>query len=129
MSGVSAIAVVTGSVGITDTIITNQAMGIERMDGTVHEDYNLFFGNTANISGTAGGGTHDVFSDPNFANPTIDNYHILSPSAAIDVGINAGIYTDLDGNTRPARLGFDISAYEYQYLGPIYHISLPLILR
>jgi PKD repeat protein len=104
--------IVSGTVGITNTIIANHAVGIERIGGTVYEDYNLFYGNTADLSGTISGGTHDVFGNPNFVDPANGDYHVAPPSAAIDAGTDAGVYTDLDGNVRPSGGGFDIGAYE-----------------
>lgn len=104
--------IVSGTVGLTNTIITSHAVGIERIGGNVHEDYNLFYGNTTNVTGTVSGGTHDVYGNPNFVDPTNDNYHIAPPSAAINAGVDAGVYTDLDGNMRPWNGGYDIGAYE-----------------
>ncbi len=127
LSNVSAIAIVTGNIGITNTIIASYTIGIENVGGDVYEDYNLFHGNTQNLSGTVTGGTHDVFGNPNFANPALGNYHVISPSAAIDVGVNAGITADLDGIHRPVGAGFDIGAYEYiNFTSWIY---LPLVRR
>ena len=107
-----AIAVFSGTVGITDTIIINHKIGISQFDGVVAQDYNLFYGNTPDLSGTVSGGTHDVFGNPNFVDPANGDYHIVPPSAAIDAGTDAGVYTDLDGNVRPSGSGFDIGAYE-----------------
>jgi fibronectin-binding autotransporter adhesin len=128
LNGVSAIAVATGTVGLTNTIIANHAVGIERINGDVYEDYNLFFSNTTNISGTlVSGGTHDVFGNPNFVDPALGNYHIISPSAAIDAGVNAGVATDLDGLPRPFGAGHDIGAYEY--INFTTRVYLPLVRR
>jgi predicted outer membrane repeat protein len=117
-----------GSIGITNTIIANYAIGIERWSGaTVTEDYNLFYGNTKNLSGTIDSGNHHPAGSPNFVDPAHNNYHLGFGSAAIDTGANVGLAADLDGNPRPVRLGYDIGAYEYQYAGPIYYVNLPLI--
>jgi len=51
------------------------------------------------------------------------NKHLLSGSAAIDAGVDAGIYIDIDGQKRPFGLAPDIGADEYS---PLF---LPLILR
>ncbi|CAG0935979.1 putative outer membrane protein PmpB [Thermoflexales bacterium] len=123
----SAIAILNGTVGITDTIITSYTTGIDRTGGAVYQDYNLFFGNTSNVSGTVSGGIHNVFGDPSFVDPTVNDYHILPPSAAINAGVDAGVLTDLDGNPRPAGGGFDIGAYEY--LNFSIHIYLPLLVK
>ncbi len=112
LSPLAAIIAQQGTVGITNTIVASHTLGIQQGSGTVYEDYNLFYGNTTDISGTIGGGTHDVFGNPNFVDPVNDDYHIVPPSAAINAGVDAGVYTDLDGNVRPIGGGFDIGAYE-----------------
>jgi len=129
LSSVSAIAVTTGTVDITNTIIASHAVGIENMGGNVSEDYNLFSGNTQNLSGTISSGSHHPVGSPAFVDPSHHDYHLSFASVAVDAGVNAGIFTDLDGNPRPAKLGFDIGAYEYQYTGPIYYVYLPLVRR
>jgi predicted outer membrane repeat protein len=111
-SAATAIVAQWGTVAVTNTIVASHTLGIEQASGTVYQDYNLFYGNTINFTGTANGGTHDVFGNPNFVNPANDDYHIVPPSAAIDAGTDAGVYTDLDGNVRPIGGGFDIGAYE-----------------
>jgi predicted outer membrane repeat protein len=119
-----------GSIGMTNTIIANHAIGIERWSGaTVYEDYNLFSGNTQNLSGTISSGSHHPVGSPAFVDPAHHDYHLSFASAAVDVGVNAGVFTDLDGNPRPVKLGFDIGAYENQYTGPIHYVYLPLVRR
>jgi hypothetical protein len=44
--------------------------------GTVTQDYNLFYGNTANTGGTVGGGANSVIGDPAFVNPAADDYQL-----------------------------------------------------
>jgi hypothetical protein len=51
--------------------------------------------------------------DPLLIDPAGDNYHIPVGSPAIDSGLNVGITTDLDGNSRPQGNGYDIGAYEF----------------
>ena len=53
------------------------------------------------------------------------DYHIRSGSAAIDSGVEAGVYKDIDGNRRPLGLGYEIGADEW--MPPIYF--LPFVLR
>ena len=52
-----------------------------------------------------------IDEDPHFAGG--GDYHLMSESPCIDSGIDAGIYTDLDGNERPLHAGYDMGAYEY----------------
>lgn len=105
---------------ITNTIISGYDVGISQGgSSTVSEDYNLFFGNGTNMTGTVSSGGHSQIGDPAFANPAADDYHLTVPSAAIGVGVDQGIYTDYFGDVRPqlsgADTGFDIGFDEYLY--------------
>lgn len=106
-----------GPVGITDSIVSNYAIGIERESGyyarTVFEDYNLFSGNTKNLTGTITSGSHHPIGAPKFVNPAAGNYHLQPGSAAIDVGANVGVSTDIDGEVRPYGSAPDLGADEY----------------
>ena len=83
-----------------------------RGGGTAYENYNLFYVNGTNHVGSTGG-TNDVVSgDPRFVDPSGDDYHLGAGSAAIDVGVDVGVTSDLDGDPRPRGGGFDIGAYE-----------------
>ena len=95
-----AIRIDSGNVTIKDTIVTHHAIGLNRLGGTVTEDYNLFFGNSLDKFGTSGG-LHDVSADPAFINPNGDNYHVGLNSAAIDVGTDVAVSSDIDGQPRP----------------------------
>lgn len=120
-----AVRVDSGSVTIRDTIVTHHAIGLNRLGGSVVEDYNLFFGNSLDKFGSISGGTHDVSGDPKFVNAAGDNYHLGAGSAAIDVGTDVGIYIDIDGQPRPFGAGFDIGYDE----AVIYPLFLPLVLQ
>jgi predicted outer membrane repeat protein len=120
---ISAIAIVTGSVQVTNTIIASHTIAISNTGGTVYEDYNLFFSTVTDTIGVTSGG-HSLVGDPKFVAPSNGNYHLQFGSAAIDHGVDAGVYTDLDGNPRPVGLGLDIGAYEYRN---IRYLWLPLI--
>lgn len=124
----SAIVVLTGTVGITDTIIASHTVAISQTEGTVYQDYNLFFGNTSDLAGAISGGTHNVTGDPLFVNTAADNYHITSSSAAKDAGVNAGVYTDMDDQPRPYNL-FDIGVDEYWAPGALKQVYLPLVVK
>ena len=105
----SAIAAGGGTVDITNTIISGHAIGIEVTgSGTVSEDYNLFYGNGADSSGSVNSGGHSLVGDPAFVNPAVFNYHLTAASAAINRGVDAGVYVDFEGDPRPRAGGFDI---------------------
>lgn len=48
-------------------------------------------------------------TDPSFLT---GDYHLGADSPCIDQGTDAGVYTDIDGDTRPAATGYDIGADE-----------------
>ena len=127
VTGTPAILISGGRVGITNTLIASHTVGISVTDGIVFEDYNLFFNNLMNKSGSISGGTNDVSGNPDFADPARDDFHLRVGSLAIDVGVDASIAFDLDGNSRPVNLDFDIGAYEYQ--GRLYRTYLPHLAR
>ncbi len=70
-------------------------------------------------------GSHNHWAAPAFINPVAGDYHIAFDSAAIDTGISTGFSTDIDGNSRPTGLGYDIGADEWTG----YYLYLPLMLK
>jgi predicted outer membrane repeat protein len=106
--GGSAIEVVAGRLEITNTIVTSHAVGISNTNASVQQDFNLFFGNATDIQGGMSGGTNSLSGDPLFVDPAQDDYHITERSLAIDMGMDAGVRADFDGDTRPSGEGFDI---------------------
>lgn len=114
-----------GTVRINNTIIASHMMGLQQAGGIVTEDYNVYFGNTTHRLGvTTGAHTLDGFN-PNFINPVIRDYHLSSASVAIDRGLNAGVTTDIDGDSRPSGISFDIGADEF----PFNKSFLPMIVK
>jgi hypothetical protein len=60
-----------------------------------------------------------------FVNPSVWNYHLTVGSAAIDAGVDAGVTTDIDGDTRPQGNGYDIGADEFRQ----WYVYLPLVMK
>ena len=123
--GGSALQVQAGTVYLTNTLIASHTVGISNTAGIVNQDYNLFFGNGRDTSGTLSGGTHSLTGDPKFANAAGDDYHLRAGSAAVDAGTNAGVPIDFEGDVRPENSGFDIGFDELS-LRTVY---LPLVMR
>ncbi|MEZ4592403.1 MAG: hypothetical protein R3D55_14855 [Chloroflexota bacterium] len=110
---------------IRNTIIASHTLGINNLNGSVSQDYNLFFGNGTDIQGSASGGGHNVSGDPRFIYFGGDGYHLGEGSAAIDVGLDTGLTVDYDGHKRPLANGFDIG-FDEANPAPLY---LPLVTR
>ncbi|MCK6624335.1 MAG: choice-of-anchor D domain-containing protein [Anaerolineae bacterium] len=117
----AAIYVANGTVNITNTIIVSHTTGIQRAGGTVNQNYNLFWGNANNTTGTVGGGTGSITGNPAFTDPTTDDYHLTAASVAIDRGVNTGIATDFEGQARPLGNSFDLG---YDEMPPIVEIAV-----
>lgn len=107
----------------TGIYVSGEALNVARVDGV------LWWSNGAN---TAGDGTvflfHETTGDPVFTNPLDDDYHILTGSAAIDQGIDAGILLDYDEEPRPYQ-DPDLGADEFWPAGVLQRIYLPAILK
>ncbi len=121
----SAIYVASGTIGITNTIVASHTIGISNSVGTVNENYNLFFGNTTNKSGTISGGANDVSGAPAFFNPAGDDYHLKAGSTAINTGTNVSVWIDFEGDRRPSIGSFEIG---YDEIASRF-LFLPLIIR
>ncbi len=122
----AAVVVENGSLGLTNTIVTSYSVGISVTSGSAYEDYTLFFGvaTPTTVGVTSGGGNHPT-TNPLFANPAADNYHLLADSPAQDVGVNVGVPSDFDGDARPLDLGFDLGYDEFALV----RLFLPLVVR
>jgi hypothetical protein len=119
---------IVSTVRMTDTLFADHTVGLTItaappfFTNTVVLDTTLWDG-----AGLLAGGDGDLtlinthVGDPAF---TTDGYHLTPASDAVDLGIDAGVRADLDGQPRPMRAGFDIGADE---LG--FRAYLPLILR
>lgn len=96
-----------------NTIIAGHTTGVKVGFGnsTANLDATLWYGNVTDWSGSVNH-SHDYFDDPVFLEPDTGNYHIGLNSAAIDRGIAADTYEDIDGDPRPQGAGYDIGADE-----------------
>lgn len=121
----SAVRLISSTVYFSNTIMVSHTIGFSLSVGsTVHYDGMLAFSNTRGNFGGSGSAFngHDHYGDPLFAN---DGYHLTLPSNAINLGINAGVTTDIDSDARPFGFAPDLGADEFIPL----RIFLPLIIR
>ena len=111
----AAITVVSGTVGVTNTIIASHTVGISQTAGTTFEDYNLFFGNTLTTAELVASGGHSFSGDPKFTAPASDDYHLDVGSAALNVAFVGLVSNDFEGDLRPLGdgpdIGFDESSF------------------
>jgi hypothetical protein len=113
---------------LVNNIIASHTTGIVNSapaSSTVTADHTLFDGNSTDY-GSGVISTNEVRGDPDFVAPAADDYHIGDGSAAIDVGVDAGVTMDIDGDPRPMGAGYDIGADEYWQGRYIY---LPLVVK
>lgn len=110
---------------ITNTILVSHSVGISVTGGnTVTVNGVLWYGTPVTVSQAA---TATVaVQNQHEGNPAFaaDGYHLTGDSAAIDQGVNAGVTTDIDGQSRDPIP--DLGADEFVGVTPIY---LPLIMR
>ena len=119
------------TVHMTNTIISNQTIGITATaNTTTTADGILFYANGNNpCCGNFGGGGYGMFSHVYYGDPAFapDGYHLTVGSSAIDSGVIAGVPTDIDGNLRTVGLAPDLGADEYANV--VNKLLLPLIVR
>ncbi len=105
----------TSRAALTNTIVSGEAIGISADLGcTATVDHLLWHEVTSPIWGTGSFFiTHTWEGDPAFADPMHGDYHLRHNSEAIDLGMDAGIDRDLDGDPRPYGAGYDLGADEF----------------
>ena len=110
------------AIALTNTILVSHTLGITVAAGNAASlESTLWYSNTEDWggAGTIATGTHNYWDDPRF---DLDGYHLLTDSAAISKGVNAGVNTDVDSELRDAHP--DLGADEW----PSGIVHLPLIL-
>jgi uncharacterized repeat protein (TIGR01451 family) len=116
----SGIAVINGSIALTNTVLVSHTTGITVASGGAAKLEATLWGSGpwANGQDWAGDGTIltgtvNLWGDPAFVDPDAGDYHIGPGSDAIDAGMGAGVATDIDGQPRPMGTGYDIGADEF----------------
>ena len=106
-------------VWMTNTILVSHTVGIQTVGaGTVTATHTLWGdGSWANGTDTVGSniitGTHNWWEEPGFVDPDGGDYHVGTGSGALNVGLDVGVGTDIDGDLRPFCTGPDLGADEY----------------
>jgi predicted outer membrane repeat protein len=122
----SAVYIQQGNVSLTNTIIAQHEIALQNESGNVTQNFNLFYAVVTPTQGTILGGANNVVGNPNFVNPSQDDYHLRIGSAAADAGTDVRVMTDADGDSRPRGSGFDIG---YDEAAPTQRVYLPLVIR
>lgn len=130
-SGQGIYAVGNSTLWMTNTILVSHTVGISVTAGSTATLEATLWGSGPWANGTDWGGTGviatgtvNLWGDPAFVNPDGGDYHIGASSAAVNAGVDAGVTTDIDGDTRPWGSGYDIGADEF-----LMRIYLPLVVR
>lgn len=122
---------ISATLQVVNSIIVKHSVGVFVIEGSSVDLEATLWGNGewANVQDEAGLGsisigTVNVWGDPRFVSPAEGDYHISEQSAAVDAGLDAGVYVDLDGNARPGGGGFDIGADEYCVMVPTLYLPV-----
>jgi parallel beta-helix repeat protein len=119
------------TLAFTNTIIAgHDGVGITVTAGSTATLEGTLWHNNGADTGGAGSivtGTVNVYGDPAFAAPATWDYRLTQGSAAVDAGVDAGVTTDIDGDSRPSGAGYDIGADEFG--PPKRFVYLPLVLK
>jgi hypothetical protein len=117
------------TVFFTNTIVASHTLAFNIDESTVRFRDTLWYRNRSSSRGdnVTFLGNHGGF--PAFVNPAAGDYHLLPGSAALDVGADTGVRTDIDGDTRPHWCGPDVGADELAVAGTCHQLYLPLTLR
>jgi len=120
-------------VWMTNTIVVSHTIGISVTAGATATLESTLWGSGAWPNGVDWGGggnlvtgTHNFWGDPAFA---ADGYHLTAGSAALNRGVDTGVSTDIDGNTRPDGCFSDLGADEFITGVICKRIYLPIVMR
>ena len=101
----------TGTLNLSNNIIANNHTGVARVNGTVNEDYNLFYDNEVDRNGVLTGA--DSFNgNPLFVSAEYGLYELLPGSPAVDMGTPTAVDKDIYNHDRPQGAGVDKGFFE-----------------
>jgi hypothetical protein len=118
---------------LTNTILVSHTVGVHIAGGSSARLEATLWGSGAwaNAADWGGGGTIvigtiNLWSAPDFIDFPNGDYHIGSASAALDAGVDAGVWTDIDLELRPYQTP-DLGADEYWPPGALKRQYMPLV--
>ncbi len=109
--GESVYAFLNSAITLTNSIVAYASTGLDVAANSTAILTGVLWYNYVN--NTSGGGTITITQAMTRGPAFFDGYHLLFSSAAIDAGVDAGVTTDIDGETRPFGSGFDLGADEF----------------
>lgn len=105
-----------GEFSVHNSIIAyNPGIGfLNLLNGSLTHTHNLLYQNGTDFQGTVPG-KNEIAADPFFVDPVAGSFRLTVASPAIDAGIDARGFVDLDVNElhRPALNGWDIGCHEF----------------
>ena len=110
----------------TNTILSGHTVGITATLGSTATLNATLWDNATDWGG--GGliftGMRNLWGDPAFASPAGYDYHLRGTSPAVDAGLDLGVATDMDGESRPQGSSPDLGADEFWP-----RLYLPLVMK
>ncbi len=113
-----------GTAALTNTILVGHQVGVVAalgseadLEGTLWGSGSWENGQDWGGDGTIVTGTVNIWDNPRFVDSEGRDYHVESGGGGVDVGVDAGVAVDMDGESRPAGAGFDIGADEVPAAG------------
>ncbi|MCP4539561.1 MAG: PKD domain-containing protein [Chloroflexi bacterium] len=113
---------------MTNTIVSGHTdAGInEEGSSSVVANYTLWHNNGTSWTGGVVDNNPVASGDPLYRDPSVWDYGILPNSAAFNVGVPAGVDTDIHGEPRPMGLGYDVGADELRVSLSVFKEAYPV---
>lgn len=81
---------------------------------------NLWYGNSfGSWQSSENQDANSYYDNPDIVDVGNEDFRIHGYSLCVDAGMNLGVSYDYENRTRPAGSGYDIGAYEYEFVNPL----------
>jgi hypothetical protein len=119
------------NMALTNTILINHTIGVTITAGSRVVFSSTLWGVEESVGLPYQGGDGTIITEGDFYGSPLftDTYRIITGSVAIDVGVSAGVFSDIDNDARPYGAGPDLGADEYAPAGALKYVYLPLVQR